>query len=215
MRQSALARCDRWAPLAFMLGGLGLLGTSAVGTLDVAGVVQTPPRLDMGPLLFGLWFVFVGLIGLYPRVADETPRLALGGGATAGLGWVVWSGTMLAVIGIDLTSDRSMAEPGAWAPPLLVGAFLLALLSFLLYGLASTWTERPSRTVGLLLLLPVGAFLGQAVLLASKILTGEVVAVLQLALGAVAGVALVLVGSRLRTAANRPAGGDSRPEPAT
>lgn len=215
MRHALLARFERWSPMAFIVGGIGLLGTSVVGSLDVATVIQSPPRLAMGPLLLGLWFVFVGLIGLYPRVADGAPRLSLGGVGTSGLAWVVWSITMLAAIGVDITSQRTIADPGSWGPPLLAGAFVLALLSFLLYGIASTRSERPSRTLGILLLVPVVAFLGQATLLVSKILTGDVVAVLQLALGGITAIVLILVGYRLQNDAGRAASGDSRTEPTT
>lgn len=212
-RGDVLERFERWSPPAFVVGGLGLLGTSVVASLDVAGVVGATPRLAMGPLLVGLWFVFVGLVGLHPRVADGAPRLALGGLAASGLAWVVWTVTMLVAIGVDVTSGRTFAEPGSWAPPLLAVAFVLALLSFLGYGVASTWADRPSRTLGLLLLIPVAAFLGQALLLASKILTGEVEVVLQLAFGGVAAIALLLVGYLLRSDAGHAAGSDTRTEP--
>jgi len=188
----------RWGPAAFVIGGIGILGTSVVGSLDVSGAMQTPPRLAMGPLLFGLWFVFVGLLGFHRRVADASPRLARAGWWTAGVAWGIWSATLLAALAIDLTTERTLANPGSWGPPLLTVAFILALLGFLCYGVASVRTERPSRAVGVLLLLPVVAFFGQAALLASKILTGEVVAALQLAFGALVAVALIAVGYRLR-----------------
>jgi len=189
---------ERWGPVAFVIGGVGLLGTSVAGSLDVAGVIEAPPRLAMGPLLFGLWFVFVGLLGFHRRVADASPKLARGGWWTVGVAWVIWSATLLAALAVDLTTGRTLADPGSWGPPLLTVAFVLALLGFLCYGTASARTERPSRTIGVLLLLPVVAFFGQAALLASKILTGEVVATLQLAFGALIAVALIAIGYRLR-----------------
>lgn len=193
---------ERWGPAAFVLGGVGLLGTSVVGSLDVAGIIEAPPRLAMGPLLFGLWFVFVGLLGYHRRVADVSPKLAQGGGLTAGIAWTVWTVTLLAALGVDLTTSRTLADPGSWGPPLLTVAFVLALLGFLCYGIASVRTEHPSRTLGVLLLVPVVSFLGQAALLASKILTGEVVATLQLAFGALVAVVLIAVGYRLRSGSN-------------
>lgn len=198
-RRRVVAPFERWGPVAFMVGGIGLLGTTVVGSADVAGLFQPPPRLVMGPLLFGLWFVFVGLIGLYSFVSEASPRLSLGGVGTASIGWIVWTITLLAAIAVDLTSARSFATPGSWGPPLLAGGFVLALLSFLVYGVACTRSERPSRTFGVLLLIPVVAFLGQAVLLISKIVTGDVIAVLQLGLGGVIGLVLLVVGSRLRS----------------
>jgi hypothetical protein len=212
-RQDVIEQFEQWGPMAFIVGGIGLLGTSVVGSLDVAGIVQSTPRLAMGPLLFGLWFVFVGLIGLYPRVAEGSPRLSLGGLGTSTVAWVVWSLTMLAAIGVDITSERTIADPGSWGPPLLTVAFVLALLSFLVYGLASTWSESPSRTLGILLLVPVVAFLGQAMLLVSKILTGDVVAVLQLALGGITAIVLIVVGYLLQNDAEQAVSSESHTEP--
>jgi hypothetical protein len=196
-RTRVLARFDRWAPLAFGLGGLGLLGTTVVGSIDVAGVAQAPPRAAMGPLLVGLWFVFVGLIGTYPHLRAAAPRLSRAGVAAAGLAWLLWTVTLIAAVTVDLTTTRTFAEPGSWGPPLLTVGFVLALLSFLAYGVAGTRTGHPSRGLGVLFLVPVVAFLGQTALLLSKIITGDVIAGLQLALGGVTGVVLILVGSRL------------------
>lgn len=213
VRDEVLVAFERWSPVAFIVGGIGILGTSVVGTLDVAGVISSTGRLAMGPLLFGLWFVFVGLTGFYPRIAKRSPRLSLVGVLTSGLAWVVWTVTLLAAIAVDVTSERTIADPGSWGPPLLAGAFVLALLSFLAYGIASTRSASPSRTVGILLLVPVAAFLGQAVLLISKIVTGEVIAVLQLGLGGIIAVVLVTVGYLLRADAGETSSTESRAEP--
>ena len=211
-RHDVIEGFERWSPVAFILGGIGLLGTSVVGSLDVAGIVATYPRLAMGPLLFGLWFVFGGLLGYYPHVAEESPRLSLGGVGTSGIAWVVWTATLLAAIFVDLTSERTIADL-SWGPPLLTVAFVLALLSFLLYGIASVRSETPSRALGILLLIPVVAFLGQAVLLASKIVTGEVIAVLQLGFGGLVAVALFAIGYLLRDDTTKTSDSESQAEP--
>lgn len=208
-----VAGFERWGPAAFIVGGIGILGTTVVASLNIAGVMPSTPRLAMGPLLFGLWFVFGGLIGLYPRVAHQSPRLSTGGLWTSGGAWVAWTGTLSAAVLVDLTSERTLADPGSWGPPLLAGAFVLAVLSFLAYGIASARSATPSRTVGFLLLIPVAALLGQAVLLVSKIVTGEVVAVLQLGFGAVTAIVLFAVGYLLRGDTGEAPHAESRVEP--
>lgn len=209
-RSQVVDAFGRWGPIAFIVGGIGLLGTTVVGSLDVTGIAEAPPRLAMGPLLFGLWFVFVGLVGLYTHVAEPSSRLSRGGFWTGSIAWVVWTGTLLAALVVDLTSERTVVNPGSWGPPLLTGAFVLALLSFLAYGIAGIRTESPSRTLGVLLLVPVAAFLGQAVLLASKIVTGEVAGALQLALGGIVAVVLIAVGYLLWTDVEVVAGVESQ-----
>lgn len=213
VRETVRGTVERWCPGGFVVGGVGILGTSIVGSVDVAGVVSAPGWLAMGPLLFGLWFVFVGLTGLYPRVAERSSRLSRGGRVTAAIALVIWTATILAAVVVDLTTARTFANPGSWGPPLLAGAFVLALVSFLAYGIGSARTSTPSRTIGVLLLVPVVAFLGQAVLLGSKILTGEVIAVLQLGLGGVIGVALLAVGYLLHTGGRGASGMESPAEP--
>lgn len=207
-----LGTFERWSPVAFVVGGVGILGTSVVGSLDVAGVIRTSGWV-MVPLLVGLWFVFVGLTGLYPLVSERSPRLSLGGVWTGGIAWVTWTITLLSASIIAITTERTFSDPGNWAPPVLAGAFVLALLSFLAYGIASTRSATPSRTFGIILLLPVVAFLGQAVLLISKIVAGEVVAALQLALGGVVAVALVAVGYLLWNEPGETSSTESQAEP--
>lgn len=60
---------------------------------------------------------------------------------------------------------------------------------------------------------PVAAFLRQAVLLISKIVTGEVIAVLQLGFGAIIAVVLITVGYILRNDTGETTSAESRTEP--
>lgn len=106
------------------------------------------PSFGFGLLLFGLWFVFVALIGLSPRITDDAPRLRHGGLGTSGITWLVWTVTLLAAIGIDFTTARTVADPGPSAPALLAVAFVLALVSFLAYGIARVRTGTPSGRSG-------------------------------------------------------------------
>lgn len=192
-------RLAQWSPAAFVTGGIGLLGISVVGALDVAAVVSTPAWVHATLMLGGVWFTFVGLLGFYPYVADHAPRLSGGGVFTSGLGGIALTVGIAGSIVVALTTGTRFGDGPSWGPPLLAGAFVLALLSFLCYGAASVRTERPSRTVGLLLFVPLVAFLGQAVLLVSKIVTDSVLAGAQLALAGVAAIAVLAIGYLLRT----------------
>ena len=193
-----LAATSGWSPAALMLGGSGILGLSIAGTLDTTGIASSPVWLHALLFLGGLWFVFVGLLGFYPHLADVAPRLSLGGALTSALGGAALTVGLVGSLAVALTSDVPFGEGPSWGPPLLLGAFVMALLSFLVYGVATVRSERPSRTVGLLLLVPVAGFLGQVVLLASKIATGDTLAALQLVLAGVIAVATIAVGHLLR-----------------
>lgn len=198
-RSGVLDPFARWSSTALIVGGGGLFGLAVIAGAGVAGFVSSPGWLHMILLFGGLWFVFVGLVGLYPAVADEARRLAKAGAVTAALGGAALTIALLAAVVVDLTSQRTFAEGPTWGPPLLAAAFVLALLSFLAYGVASIRTDSRSRTFGLLLLVPVGAFLGQAALLAAKIGGSEVSGALQLALAGITAVAVIALGYLLRS----------------
>lgn len=191
-------RLEQWAPTALIIGGLGILGLAVAGALDEAAIVPSPAWLHTLLILGGIWFVFVGLIGFYPIVADRSSRLSLIAVGASALGWLALTIAFVGATVIDLTTQRPFENPGPWAPPFLVGAFILVILSSLLFGIVSVRARWPSRTIGLLLFVPSGAILGQAVLLSSKILTGEVLPVVQLLLAGIAGIAIIAVGHFLR-----------------
>lgn len=197
--EAVVGRLERRAPSAFVVGGLGILGLGVAGALDEATIVPSPPWLHTLLLLGGIWFVFLGLIGFYPSVADRAPRLSLAALGASTLGWISLSIALVGATVIVLTTQRPFGDPGPWAPPFLVGAFVLVVISSLLYAIVSIRTGRPSATVGVLLLIPFASILGQAVLLASKILTGDVLPVVQLSLAGVAGIAIIAVGYLLET----------------
>lgn len=190
---------EQWSPTAFIIGGLGLLGLAVVGALDAAAIVPSPAWVHALLGLGGVLFVFIGLLGFYPFVAEPAPRLSLSGVVTSAIGGVAITVGVVGSIVVALTTQQTFGEGPSWGPPLLALAFIFALLSFLFYGIASSRTNSPSRTVGVLLLVPVLAFLGQASLLISKILADAVLESAQLALAGIAAIALIAVGYRLRT----------------
>lgn len=206
---SVLGPFARWSPTALTVGGGGLFGLFVVAGAGVAGFASSPAWLHMVLLIGGLWFVFLGLVGFYPTIAGESPRLSTVGAVTAALGGAALTITLVAAAVVDLTSQRTFAQGPTWGPPVLAVAFVLALVSFLVYGGASLRTETPSRTAGLLLLVPVTAFLGQAVLLIAKIGGSEVSGVLQLILAGVTAVAVIAFGHTLRADGNSLAGSES------
>lgn len=154
---------ERWSPTAFLVAGGLLVVFSALVALEVFLGVNTPQALVAIP---GLVAGFVGLFGLYPRLAEADSRLGLGGLVVltiAGIGLLVllvWIIGLTALYGID-----SVKPPSAF----IVVTILMTILGYVLIGLASARQAIPSRTVGLLVLGPPATL---ALMVLSSVLYG-------------------------------------------
>lgn len=106
-----------------------------------------------GPAAFGV--ALVGLLGLYPKLADWRPPVARGGAVFIVLGVV--GATILAVANLGQLTGM-LADQPAWVTafnfPLLAGV----VLGFGTFGIASLWSGTRPRILGLLLLWPAVAF---------------------------------------------------------
>ncbi len=112
--------------------------------------------LEPNPFEFGYVVGFLGLLGLYPAVADESPWLARAGAGAALLGMIGLSAFTvlhLAELAGVVTPSSSPEQPGYF------GVFTLFALTgfvvgYLSIGVASLRRNVHSRTVGFLLLAP-------------------------------------------------------------
>lgn len=89
------AMLERWSPIAFLAaGGLFVLPTAIYGFGAATGAGNIVPPV----VIFVLWVVvFVGLLGLYPRLAQEDSTLALGGVGLLSVTAVVIISTLAAI----------------------------------------------------------------------------------------------------------------------
>jgi hypothetical protein len=142
-----------WTATVYLLAGGLLLVATAINGVDLF----TPIATQEGALLFiegltgfgGVVLSFIGLIGLYPRIADAEPRLARGGILLA-----VFPGTFF----ITLFVVCSMLAPllgfpslKTLVPPLrLITEMTLILyaVATTLFGVASLRSAGLSRAVG-------------------------------------------------------------------
>lgn len=206
----------RWSPAAFAISGIGSLSVVAISVFEIVVYgqrFQVVPEWGIAVIGLPTFFAtFVGLLGFYPWVADASRWLARGGGLAAAIGGA--SLVLAAVGGIVLQLLGGLAFTEGENNPALLALFLLVmsmlLLSFLLYGVASTLTKTPSRTVGLLLLLPIVEPLFTLVfdVLADIEIPGGPLGTL-----AVEGLALVALGYLLRTDTEPTDRPESEPEP--
>lgn len=152
---------ERLGPAGFVLAGLGSVSVVAISGLEIllyGQRFQVVPEIGIALVAIPTMFAtLVGLLGFYPRIAGHSRWLARGGGATAAVGLL---GVVLATVAGIVADLLGIARfTGGEDVAVLNFLFFLVivtlLLSFLLYGVASVLTSRPSRLVGFLLLIPV------------------------------------------------------------
>lgn len=147
---------ERRSATAFLVAGGLMVVFWALVALEVFMDISSPQALVAMPALVA---TFVGLLGLYPMLTDQSPRLARAGVgilaiATVGLvvifAWILAANLLPQVTGIDVP-----AQPPSIFIMLTVSGYVITVLSF---AVASLWTAVPSRTVGFLLFTLVGVF---------------------------------------------------------
>lgn len=143
---------ERRSAEAFLLAGVLLLASPAHVGLELFINVPLPSWMVASVILPGLIATLVGLVGLYPRIADRAPRMASVGGLFTGLagttlvvllGWILGGSVLTAASGIAIGSPPDVA--------FLVLAVTMTL-AFVSFGTASLRVAVPSRPVGALLL---------------------------------------------------------------
>lgn len=138
----------RTATLFLVAGSLLAVFAALWGVEALTG--RTAPQDVFGP---GGWvFAFVGLLGLYPSLADRSPWLARVGAVSVTIGAVSAAVTSLWYIGVF--AGVFPAEPPAYIAALAIGILVGGFPGFLSFGAASLRTDIHSRTLGLLLLAP-------------------------------------------------------------
>lgn len=131
--------------------------SAAVTAFDiVVGAEQL--RLQLGQATVGAGWIagLVGLLGLYPGLADRNRWLVRGGGVftVVGLvGYLLMTTGVLAIFAGVPESDLKPLEP-VFLPLMLAGS----VLTFPLFGVAILRTDVHSRTIGLLLLAQTTVF---------------------------------------------------------
>lgn len=142
----------RWRARGFLVAGGLLLASPVTKGLALLADVS-PPVWLLALLVFpGLLAALAGLLGMYPRLADDSSRLALAGGiatvvagcgVTLVFGWALASSISLSLGALTIT-----------APSGSIYLSLMALIAtgFILFGLASLRASVDPRLTGFLLL---------------------------------------------------------------
>lgn len=184
------ARLERSSPTLFLAAGALLLVYGSLNGMEAFVDAGYPFVSDViiGPA--GFFLGFVALWGLYPTVADRSPKLAKVATVFAGIGAIGW---LLA--GVRRLVEHTGGSSAGWLEA--VGLLIPVgfALGFLTFSVGSFRSDVLSRTVTIALLLPLfGVLLNFAVRAAGiPIPVGRVMINLWFA------VAHLMIGATLRT----------------
>jgi hypothetical protein len=148
--RGVLNTLERRSPTLFLVGGMVLIAfaasLAAIGLMDMS----VPRNIFAGA---GFTLAFLGLLGLYPGLADRSPRLARAGAVFAILGTVGFSLTFM----LGIAEFVEITLP-AWVEAVQLLNIIGIILGFLLTGIASLRTDAHTRSLGVFLLVPAVIF---------------------------------------------------------
>lgn len=154
-RWSAL---ERWRSTALLIGGLLLVADAAwlAGNIAMGG----GDYLTTGQFFVGAGWTaaLLGLLGIYPSLAERSRWLSRAAAACTGIG-VLTFGVMAVTVAADIVGVLPFAYDSigsAFIPGVLIGS----VLGFILFSVAVLRTEVYSQSFGVLLLAPPILVLG-------------------------------------------------------
>lgn len=156
---------EEWDATIFLIAGGSLLVTAAINGLDVFTAISTQEgfllSIEGAAGFSGAVLFFIGVLGLYPRLAQAAPRLARVGLLLAigpgifFVGLLVVCSVLAPLLGFP-SLEAAVPSFGLITATILV-SFAVALT---VLGVCCLHTSVPSRTVGGLLLLVAVAWYG-------------------------------------------------------
>lgn len=140
---------ERWSPSLFLAAGVLFVGHAAVRGIEAFTTMPAPVDV-FGPT--GYVAALLGLLGLYPALANRTPRISRVAVAIAvilGPGWALVAGWNFGEAA-GILPPQSTVVPGVFFFVLIVSTLLL----YLLFGFASLRADGHTRVLGIFLLTP-------------------------------------------------------------
>jgi len=152
---SRLQPLERWSAAAFLIAGVFLIGFVVRNGIIAFGDGFSETMTAALYLVFVVpaeIAAYIGLLGLYPRLSEHASRLASAGAVLVGI-------AVVGAIGFAAGAGSAVLAAGPPEPPAVAGLFwlvtlLMTIVGFILFGIASLRARVPSRTVGLVLLVP-------------------------------------------------------------
>lgn len=147
---------ERLRSKMFFLGAVVLIPNAGILFYDIAQ--GTELRLPLGQVFVGTaWAaVLIGMLGLYPRLAEQRPRLARASAFFAGIGVVGYA--VMAVVHLAAVAGLPESTVDSLTPVFLPAVLAGTLLAFPLFAVGGLLTGAYSRTVAILLGTPTLIF---------------------------------------------------------
>lgn len=184
---------ERWRATAFLVGGLLLVADAAwlAGNMAMGG----EKYLTTGQFFVGTGWTaaLLGLLGVYPTVADRSRWLSRGGAVCTAIGVVTFAVMAVTVAGeiLDVLPFAYESVGSAFIPGVLIGS----VLGFVLFSAAILRTGAFSQSFGLLLLAPPILVLGNIL----RFILGNTSEVVTLGVVIADALVILLIGYYLRS----------------
>lgn len=152
-RDGLLTVLESKSRVLFLVAGVLLVVYAALNGLKAFSGMDYPILRDSVVRLAGYIIGFVALLGLYPSLADRSPKLARAGAVFAVLGIIGWLVDGL----VGTTQSLAVylgADPPAWTAAFGLLIILGYVLGYVSVGIATLRTGVRSQVLGLLLLMP-------------------------------------------------------------
>lgn len=138
---------ERWSPRLYLVAGAVLVGYAALNGVEAFTATTFEQKIFEAGYVAG----FLGLLGLYPSVADRRSWLARAGAAAAVLGLVAFS--VFTVYNLAELAGFASGDPPGWTVFTVMAASGF-VVGYLAIGVAVLRSGTYTRIVGLLLLIP-------------------------------------------------------------
>lgn len=162
-RNTVWATLEQWTPIAFLAAG-GLFALPAVAS-GVDALTGTEIALSPAVIFIFMLALFVGLLGLYPRLAERGSTLAKGG---VGL-LAVTAAITIPAVGVFMPST-GLAIGEVTALAIVMTVAVGSTLAVTTFGVASLRTRAHSRPFGGFLLVMAA---GMSLMIVAKVMYGH------------------------------------------
>lgn len=156
-------RLDARSDSALLVGGVALAGVAVYKAVFVFTSVEVSTVVDTGYGGLALILTALAVLGLYPRLREESPKTATAGAVSSGLSVVfvivMWGWLVSATIQLGRVPVIPDDAP-AWAALALLGNFITLSAAFVLFAVASLRTATIPRPASGLLVVPALMWLG-------------------------------------------------------